>query len=123
MSDHVENFCSAVSVLASHGHIKQRLISAYEGNLESIDDAELPAALRQSFDTLKRLMHRVSPTNGEGPICASVRKMSVDDANRCAQLIVDLYGDMIRHGDSVQAALPLKVEDRSAVPPLLAKSS
>jgi hypothetical protein len=123
MSYHVDNFFSAVSVLAGHGHIKQRLISAYEDNLESIDENELPAQARPSFGDLKHLMHRVTPTNGEGPICASVRKMSVEEANQCAQLMVDLYGDMIRHSDSGQAPLPLKVEDRSPVPPFLVKSS
>jgi hypothetical protein len=112
-----------VSVLAGHGHIKQRLISAYEDNLESIDDEELPSTVRQSFADLKHLMNKVAPLNGEGPICASVRKMSVDEANQCAQLMVDIYGDLIRHSDSGQAPLPLQIDDRSPVPPFLVKSN
>jgi hypothetical protein len=123
MPYHVDNFFAAVSVLAGHGHIKQRLISAYEDNLESIDDEELPSPVRQSFADLKHLMNKVAPLNGEGPICASVRKMSVDEANQCAQLMVDIYGDMIRHSDSGQAALPLQIDDRSPVPPFLVKSN
>lgn len=123
MSYHVDNFFAAVSVLAGHGHIKQRLISAYEDNLDSIDEEDLPIPVKQSFADLQHLMHRVTPINGEGPICASVRKMSVDEANQCAQLMVDLYGDMIRHSDSGQAALPLQIDDRAPVPPFLVKSN
>ena len=123
MPYHVDKFFAAVSVLAGHGHIKQRLISAYEDNIESIEEDDLPAPVRESFGDLKHLMHRVTPTNGEGPICASVRKMSVDEANQCAQLMVDLYTDMIRHNDSGQVALPLQIDDRPAVPPFLVKSN
>ena len=123
MSYHVENFFTAVLVLAGHGHIKQRLIAAYEDNLESIEEDELPVPVRESFADLKRLMHRVSPTNGEGPICASVRKMSVDEANQCAEIIVDIYGDMIRHSERGQTALPLQVSDSPAVSPFLVKSN
>jgi len=110
-------------VLAGHGHIKQRLISAYEDNLEAIEEDDLPIPVRESFRDLKHLMHRVSPINGEGPICASVRKMSVDEANQCAQLMVDLYTDMIRDSDSGQAVLPLQLDDRPAVPTFLVKSN
>ena len=92
-------------------------------NIEPIDEDELPVPVRKSFADLKHLMHRVSPMNGEGPICASVRKMSVDEANKCAQIMVDIYGDMIRHHDSGQTALPLQIDDRSAVPPFLIKSN
>ena len=123
MPYHVDNFFTAVSVLAGHGHIKQRLIAAYEDNIEPIDEEELPVPVRKSFVDLKHLMHRVSPMNGEGPICASVRKMSVDEANKCAQIMVDIYGDMIRLHDSGQTALPLQVDDRSTVPPFLIKSN
>ena len=123
MPYHVDNFFTAVSVLAGHGHIKQRLIAAYGDNLESIEEHDLPIPVRQSFGDLKHLMHRVTPTNGEGPICASVRKMSVYEANQCAQIMVDIYGDMIRHSDSGQTVLPLQFDDRPTVPPFLVKSN
>ena len=121
MSYHVDDFFAAVSVLAGHGHIKQRLISAYEDNLTSIRADDLPIPVKQNFADLKDLMHRVAPLNGEGPICASVRKMSVDEANQCAQLMVELYGDMIRHSDNGQTALPLQIDERRSVSPLLVK--
>ena len=81
MSNHVNRFYTAVSVLAGHGHIKQRLIQAYEDSLAIIEDDEMPVALRQSFADLRLMMNQVDPLNGEGPICASVRKMSVEDAD------------------------------------------
>ena len=123
MSNHVNRFYTAVSVLAGHGHIKQRLIQAYEDSLAIIEDDEMPIALRQSFADLRKLMSNVDPLNGEGPICASVRKMSVEEADACARRIIDLYGDMIRFVDSVQENLPLQVQDQPAVPPFLIKAN
>ena len=123
MSNHVNRFYTAVSVLAGHGHIKQRLIQAYEEHLAAIEDAELPLAIKQSFAELRHAMSQVDPLNGEGPICASVRKMSVEEADECAHKIIDLYGDMIRDADNAQAALPLQIEDQPAVPPFLVKAN
>jgi hypothetical protein len=57
-------------------------------------------------------MNQVAPLNGEGPICASVRKMSIDEADDCARRIVDLYGDMIRLVDHATVKSPLPVEDK-----------
>ena len=123
MSYHVDRFYAAVSALASHGHIKQRLINAYEDNLGAINEDELPIAVKQTFSDLKHQMNRVIPSNGEGPICASVRKMSVEEAAECSALVVALYGEIARHGDSGQAVLPLDSQERSGVPPFLVKSN
>ena len=123
MSYHVDRFYAAVSVLAGHGHIKQRLIKAYEENLGSIGDDELPIALKQTFSDLKHQMNRVSPLNGEGPICASVRKMSVEEAAECAISVVSLYGEISRLGDSGQEMLPLDGAEQRVVPPFLVKSN
>jgi len=123
MSNHVNRFHTAVSVLAGHGHIKQRLMQAYQDSLAFIEDDTMPLALRQSFAELRRLMNQVEPLNGEGPICASVRKMSLAEADQCARRIVDLYGDMIRIADVVQEVLPLQIQIQPAVPPVLVKSN
>ena len=123
MSNHVNRFYTAVSVLAGHGPIKQRLIQAYEDSLAIIEDDEMPIALRQSFADLRLMMNQVDPLNGEGPICASVRKMSVEEADACARRIIDLYGDMIRFVDSVQENLPLQMQDQPTVPPFLVKAN
>jgi len=123
MSNHVNRFYTAVSVLAGHGHIKQRLIQAYEDSLAIIEDDEMPIVLRQSFADLRLMMNQVDPLNGEGPICASVRKMSVEEADACARRIIDLYGDMIRFVDSAQDNLPLQAQEQPAVPPFLVKAN
>lgn len=120
MSHPIESFSAAVSVLAGHGHIKQRLIKAYDDNLRLIEEDELPIPMKQHFADLKHLMQRVAPLNGEGAVCASVRKMSVEEADHCARLMVELYGNVIKLSDSGQAALPLDAQQ--PLPPFLVKS-
>ena len=119
MSNHVNCFYAAVLVLAGHGYIKQRLVKAYEENLAVIKDEELPIAVKQSFADLKHMMSRVDPVRREGPIRASIRKMSVEEADECAHKIIDLYRDMIRYSDNAQQPLP--IGDQPAVPPFLVK--
>lgn len=123
MSYHVDRFYAAVSVLAGHGHIKQRLIKAYEDNLGEISEDELPKSLQKSFSDLRHQMHRVSPLNGEGPICASVRKMSVDEAAECAVSVVSLYGELSRLSHTDDKVLPLNSQEPDVVPPFLVKSN
>ncbi|MDA1064426.1 MAG: hypothetical protein O2907_08890 [Proteobacteria bacterium] len=122
MSYHVNNFYAAVSVLVGHGHIKQRLMKAYEDYLDSIVEDELPTAIRESFNDLQRTMHRVTPLNGEGAICASVRKMSPEEAGDCAVSIVAMYRSLIRYPDSDQSDSLVDHASRKAVPPFLVKS-
>lgn len=121
MSNQIASFSAAVSVLAGHGHIKQRLIRAYQDNLDAIAEDELPQELQQRFREMRSRLHCVAPLNGEGAVCASVRKMSVREASECALAVVDLYGDIIREGDNLQDTLPLH-DDVAQVPPFLVKS-
>lgn len=123
MSNHVDRFCAAVSVLAGHGHIKQRLTKAYDEHLATIGEDELPVVVRQAFADLRHSMSRVAPHNGEGRICASVRKMSVDEAAECAESIVALYSALMRQGDGGQTLLPLEGDSTKVVPPFLVKSN
>ena len=123
MTNHVERFHAALTVLAGHGHIKQRLIKAYEEYLVGINEDELPVAMKQSFADLRREMHSVTPLNGEGPICASVRKMSFDEASLCAASVVTLFGEIARSQDDTQASLPLAEHEEARVPPFLVKSN
>ena len=122
MTNHVERFHAALTVLAGHGHIKQRLIKAYEENLVAINEDELPITMKQSFADLRREMHSVTPLNGEGPICASVRKMSFDEASECAASVVTLYGQITRLQDDTQGSLSLNEADEARVPPFLVKT-
>ncbi|MDX1404882.1 MAG: hypothetical protein R3192_10100 [Woeseiaceae bacterium] len=123
MTNHVKKFYSAVSVLTGHGHIKQRLIKAFEDNLAHIEHDNLPGDLRESFGELSHLMTQVEPLNGEGPICASVRKMSIDEADQCAQRILDLYRNMLQGAADKHTAIPLQVEDRQVTTPVLVNTN
>ena len=64
MTNHVERFHAALTVLAGHGHIKQRLIKAYEDNIVDINEDELPVSLKQPFADLRLQMggaHEAEP--------------------------------------------------------------
>ena len=118
MYNHVNRFYAAVLVLAGPGRIKQRLVKAYEENLAVIEDEDLPIAVKQSFADLRHMMNRVDPVmKWEGRIRASVRKMSVDEADECAHKMIDLYRDMIRY--SVNAQEPLPIGDQPTGAPFL----
>jgi len=121
MTYHVDRFYAAVSVLAGDGHIKQRLMRAYQENLDDIVEDELPRQLKKPFSKLRSRMHRVAPLNGEGPICASVRKMSVHEASDCAVSVVSLYSQIVHQAGDLQDPLPLQ-EGQDSVPPFLVKS-
>ena len=123
MSNHIKRLYAAVSVLTGHGDIKQRLIKAYEENLAIIEDDDLPIALKQAFADFRHKMSQVAPLNGEGRIRASVRKMSIIEADSCARKLLDIYSDIIRFEDSAQDSLPLNIAEQVAIPPFLVKSN
>ncbi len=123
MSYPVNSFHAAVSVLVGHGHIKQRLMSAYEDYLDAIDEDEVPQDRRNAFVEVQKAMHRVAPLNGEGSVCASVRKMSPVEAGDCAIAILSVYREMLRENDDDTSEIQLDHENRRAVPPFLVKSN
>ena len=118
MQDHVDRFYAAVAVLAGDGHIKQILISASQDNIASISEDDFPTSLKNELLELKTELSRVEPLNGEGTVCASVRKMSVDEASHCAALVLSLYAELRNLKDTVQDTLPLG----DGGPPFLVKS-
>lgn len=123
MQHQVDRFYSAVLVLAGDGHIKQRLISAYEKNIDGISEDELPRELKDNFLDLKSQLHSVSPLNGEGAVCATVRKMSADEASVCARKLLALYAELLksRPGSDDEAA-EKKGDAKAAKQPVLVKS-
>lgn len=123
MTYHVDRFYAALIVLAGHGHIKQRLIRAYEDHLDGIDEDDLPVASKQSFADLRQSMQQVSPLNGESAVCASVRKMSPQDASECATRVVEIFSELVRLRDEAEVAVPLNEEVTPVrLPPFLVKS-
>ena len=123
MTNHVDRFHAAVTVLAGNGRVKQRLMKAYGDHLADIEADELPDAVRLEFADLTSLMYRVAPLNGEGPVCASVRKMSTKEAGQCARSVVSLYRELLSITGDIPAALPLDKANSNPTPPFLVKSS
>ncbi len=124
MSPLTKQFHDAVLTLAGHAPIKQRLVSAYSEHLSGIHDEDLPRRLLGRFADLRRRLHGVTPLNGEGPVRASVRKMSGAEAADCARKIVGLYGELTRQESAVSSG-PLhlvRAPELEQVPDFLLKS-
>lgn len=122
MSNHVDRFYAAVSVIAGHGNMKQRLVCAFEEHLAIIENDELPRAVRGDFAKLRGLMSGVEPLNGEGHIRATVRKMSVAEAEECSHRMLDIYVELVRlHGELPDTA-PISIGEPPRVPPFLIKN-
>ena len=122
MSSHVDRFHAAVSVVAGHGNIKQRLIGAFEEYLALVEGNELPLAIREDFAELKSLVSEVEPLNGEGPIRATIRKMSIVEADECAHKLIDVYTRLLQLGDRADDVVPMNIGEPAAIPPFLMKS-
>ncbi len=72
--------------------IKQRLVSAYRRHLVSLPAEQLPAEIREPFEHLMATLQGVTPQRGEDAVSASVRKMSLQEADECCTHIVEMYG-------------------------------
>ena len=76
--------------------IKQRLVCAYRRHLSSIPEDQVPNEIRESFERVMRTLRGVQPLRGEDAVAASVRKMSNQQADDCAALIVEIFGSMCK---------------------------
>jgi hypothetical protein len=72
--------------------IKQRLVSSYRRHLATISEEQLPGEVRESFNQVMHSLQGVQPLRGEDAVSASVRKMSIQEADDCAALIVEIFG-------------------------------
>jgi hypothetical protein len=72
--------------------IKHRLVCACRRHLASIPEDQLPCEVRESFSQVMASLHGVKPLRGEDAVAASVRKMSIQEADDCAALIVEIFG-------------------------------
>ena len=97
-------------------------MKAFEEHLSDVDEDELPISIKQPFADLRRTMHSIAPLNGEGAVCASVRKMSPQDASDCACQIVALFGELTRARDAADVNRTPGHEKPAKLPPFLVKS-
>src|ERR1700684_3341541 len=102
-----ECFHLATLELVRSTPIKQRLVSAYRRHLASVSQDQLPHEARAPFGQGVRCLQGVQPLPGEDAVAASVRKMSNQEADECAALIVEIFGLMSRF--SVVAHRPAAV--------------
>jgi hypothetical protein len=72
--------------------IKQRLVASYRRHLVAISAEQLPSEVRESFAQVIGSLSEVRPLKGEDAVAASVRKMSIQEADDCAALIVEIFG-------------------------------
>ncbi len=108
-------FRDAVLTLSGNGPVKQRLAQAFLNQLDELHDDELPLDQRGRFSKLRKRLHQVAPLNGEGPVRASVRKMSPKEASDCAALIVEIYSGILEK-DLNGASLYLVNGEANATP-------
>jgi hypothetical protein len=91
-----ECFYFATLELVRSTPIKQRLVAAYRRYLAALPEDELPGDVRESFGHVMKCLRGVQPLRGEDAVAASVRKMSNQEADDCAALIVEMFGSMCR---------------------------
>src|ERR1700691_6646648 len=91
-----DSFHFATLELVRSTPIKQRLICAYRRYLASLPADEVPTEARESYAHVLRSLCGVAPLRGEDAVAASVRKMSNQEADECASLIVEIFGLMSR---------------------------
>ena len=123
-----ECFHFATLELVRSTPIKQRLVCAYRRYLASLSEEQLPLDVREMFGQVMRCLRGVQPLKGEDAVTASVRKMSNQEADECAALIVEIFGMIGR--DHVTSHRPSVVQlhsvDRAPVeydaPVLIANS-
>ena len=72
--------------------IKQRLVCAYRRHLAGLPEDQLPCEVRETYSHIRASLSGVQPLRGEDAVAASVRKMSNQEADECAALIVEIFG-------------------------------
>jgi hypothetical protein len=91
-----ESLHKATLELAKPYALKQRLTDAFTRHLRDLPSQDMPGEVRQDFEALRQSMTRVRPQHGECPVAATVRKMSVGEADACAARIVALLDALHR---------------------------
>ena len=99
---------AAVIALTGANALKDRLYSAYCDHLGDIVAEDLPDEVQLDFMEMSKAMHRARALPGDSVVRASVRKLSNDEAQRFAALIVRMYGARI-HSLSATLKLPSRI--------------
>jgi hypothetical protein len=87
---------SATLHFARSGAIKERLEAAWRQCLHNIEAEDIPHELRLQFLELSSELQRERPLRGEDAVRATIRKMSNEEAERHASVIVRMFCRMTR---------------------------
>ncbi len=124
-----DNLHSATLELVRSTPIKQRLICVYRRYLSTLVVEQLPTEVRGTFVQVMHAFTDVQPLRGEDAVVASVRKMSAQQADDCAALIVEMFGVLSRIEPAQRQPAPVvqlrsveRPEEEFAVPALIASN-
>src|SRR3954469_18601431 len=87
---------SATLLLTRSGAMKDRLNDAWRQCLAKLDPEDMPREVPLLFLELSASMQRERPMRGEDAIRATIRKMSNDEAERNASLVVRMFCSVTR---------------------------
>ena len=116
MNDVLDQLQQATVKLSQGGPIKDRLADAYTIYLSNIDASDIPERYRAEFVELHAALNRERPLPRESVVRASVRKMSNDDADRYAALVVQAFAALARGGAGGRARGRAPQAAQAAVP-------
>jgi hypothetical protein len=127
-----DRFFAAVRALTADVPAKQRLITAYVDHLETLHPEDIPECIRPRFESLRKAMNSVPPTERETAVQVSVRKMSPADAGRYTLSILVMFAELVRvrntnerlnSSDSPPTGAFARTGNNIRVPSFLARSS
>ena len=96
MKDVLDQLQQATVKLSQSGPIKDRLADAYTTFLSNIDASDIPERYRAEFVELHTALNRERALPRESAVRASVRKMSSDEADKHAALVVHAFAALAR---------------------------
>jgi len=108
---------SATLHFTRSGAIKERLEGAWRQCLVHIDPDDVPREIRLQFLELASQMQRERPLRGEDAVRATIRKMSNEDAEKHASIIVRMFCRMTRQQEM---DLPMPTVQNAAIVQLFA---
>jgi hypothetical protein len=102
---------SATLLLTRSGAIKERLEGAWRQCLANVEADDVPREVRLQFLELSAQIQRERPLRGEDAVRATIRKMSNEEAERHAGVIVRMFFRMTRQQE---LELPLPMSNTSS---------
>ena len=96
---------SATLHFTRSGAIKERLEGAWRQCLAHVDPDDVPREIRLQFIELASQMQRERPLRGEDAVRATIRKMSNEEAEAHASVIVRMFCRMTRQQE-LELAIP-----------------